>query len=92
MEVSGESRTSVTWHLGPLLRVNPLGTYNRNMREFKRVGLRSKLSPTEEAKPFLAYPEKNPDATTGIMLAWRVMGHWDLVGEQWGQLGLSYGF
>ena len=22
-----------TWHLGPLLRVNPLGTSNRNIRE-----------------------------------------------------------
>ena len=35
-----------TWHSGPLLRVNPLGTYNRNIRKSQRVkGLRSKLSP-----------------------------------------------
>ena len=39
-----------TWHLGPLLGVDPLGTYDRSMRESHRVtvkDLRSKLSPKE---------------------------------------------
>ena len=41
-----------TWHLGPLLRVNRLGTYSRNMRESQRVkGLRSKLSAKEKFGP-----------------------------------------
>ena len=40
------------WHLGPLLRVNPLGTQNRNMRESQRVkGLRSKLGPVKQGLP-----------------------------------------
>ena len=50
-----------TWHLGPLLRVNPLGTYNRSMRESQRIkGQRSKLSPKE----VLRSCERGPRAHT----------------------------
>ena len=47
----GSIEENTTWHLGPLLRVNP---YNRSIRESQRFkGLRSKLILQEgsEAKP-----------------------------------------
>ena len=41
----GAKAKAPTWHLGPLLRVNPLGTCCRSIREFERVkGQKSKLS------------------------------------------------
>ena len=37
-----------TWHLEPLLRVNPVGTYHGSIRESQMVkGIRSKLSPKD---------------------------------------------